>query len=91
MGTLEFYVDLNIEVPNIKDEFALEAEQNLRELAAAHSDLIGASVSVESLVEAESPYLYQVRIVVYKRPENLAVVQKELRAHVRAEKCAGCH
>ncbi|MGB7873075.1 MAG: hypothetical protein WBL25_01735 [Anaerolineales bacterium] len=76
MGSLDFYVDFNIEVPNIEDEFNLEAEQGLRELASHHSDLTGASVSLENIVKTESPYLYQVRIVVYKRPENIAVVEK---------------
>ena len=76
MGTLDFYVDFNIEVPDISDEFNLETEQRLRDLASHHSDLIGASVSLENIVKTESPYLYQVRIVVYKRPENIAVVEK---------------
>lgn len=76
MGNLEFHVDFNIEVPNIRDGFDLEAEQALRDLAAHHSDLTGASVSLESIVKTESPYLYQVRIVLYKRPENIALVEK---------------
>jgi len=77
MGSLDFYVDFNIEDPNVGEEFNLEAEQRLRNLATGHSDLIGASVSLEKIVEAESPYLYQVRIVLYKRPEDIAVIEKE--------------
>jgi len=76
MGSLDFHVDFNIEATNISDEFNLEAEQALRDFAAHHSDLIGASVSLENIVKTESPYLYQVRIVLYKRPEDLAVVEK---------------
>jgi ribosome-associated translation inhibitor RaiA len=76
MSSLDFYVDFNIEVQNIRDEFNLEAEQALRELAAGHSDLIGASVALENIVKTESPYLYQVRITLYKRPEDIAVVEK---------------
>jgi len=77
MGSLDFYVDFNVEVPNMSDEFTNEAERELRNLASDHSDLIGASVSLESLVKVESPYLYRVRIVVYKRPEDIAVVEKD--------------
>lgn len=76
MGSLDFYVDFNIEVSNFGDEFRIEAEQQLRRLAAQHSDLVGASVSLENIVKAESPYLYQVRIVIYKRPEDIAVTEK---------------
>ena len=77
MGSLDFYVDFNIEDQDIGNDFNLEAEQRLRDLAAGHSDLIGASVSLEKIVEVESPYLYQVRIALYKRPEDIAVVEKE--------------
>ena len=77
MGSMDFYIDFNIEVPNVENEFTREAERQLRELAAGHTDLIGAAVSLESLVKTETPFLYQVRIVVYKRPEDLAVIEKE--------------
>jgi len=77
MGSLDFYVDFNIEVPNVEDDFTFEAEQQLRNLAADHSDIVGASVSLENIVKAETPYLYQVRIVAYKRPEDIAVIQKD--------------
>jgi hypothetical protein len=76
MGSLDFYVDFNIEPQNIGEEFNLEAEHRLRDLAAGHSDLVGASVSLENIVKKESPYLYQVRIVLYKRPEDIVVVEK---------------
>lgn len=77
MGSLDFYVDFNIEMPNIGPEFTREAEQSLRKLASGHSDLVGASLSLEKIVATESSYLHQVRIVVYKRPEDIAVVEKD--------------
>lgn len=77
MGSSDFYVDFNIEVDNLGDEFKREAEQRLRELAASHSDLVGAAVSLERIVKAETSFLYQVRIVVYKRPQDIAVIKKE--------------
>jgi ribosome-associated translation inhibitor RaiA len=77
MGSTDFYVEFNIEVPNIQEEFRLEAEQQLRSLTSDHSDIVGAAVSLESIVKTETPYLYQVRIVVYKRPEDIAIVEKD--------------
>ena len=82
MANTDFYVDFNIEVPNIQDEFALVAERQLRSLASEHSDLVGAAVSLESIVKTETPYLYQVRIVVYKRPEDIAVIEKNVEAMI---------
>ena len=77
MGSTDFYVDFNIEVPDVQEEFALEAERRLRRLASNRSDIVGAAVSLETLVKTETPYLYQVRIVVYKRPDDIAIVEKE--------------
>jgi hypothetical protein len=71
-----FYVDFDIKVPNTDEAFALEAERELQALTAQHSDLIGAAVSLERIVESESHNVYQVRIVVYIRPQNMAVVKK---------------
>lgn len=78
MGSADFYIDFNIEVPNIQDEFSLEAEQQLRKLVEGHSDIVGAAVSLENIVKGdETAHLYQVRIVLYKRPEDIVVVQKD--------------
>lgn len=76
MGSMDFYVDFNIEVPNVQEEFRLEAERQLKELAAERTDIVGAAVSLENIVKTETAYLYQVRIVVYKRPKNIAIIEK---------------
>jgi hypothetical protein len=77
MGSTDFYVDFNIEVPNMQEEFTLEAERELRSLASEHSDIVGAAIALESIVKAETQYLYQVRIVVYKRPEDIVIIEKD--------------
>ena len=77
MGSSDFYIDFNIEVPNIADGFTREAEQRLRKLETSHSDLIGAAISLERIVKAETSYLFQVRIVVYKRPQDIVIVKKD--------------
>lgn len=76
MGSSDFYVDYNIEVSDVPDAFKRETEQSLRELAADHSDMIGAAVAVEKTVDTQSYDVYRVRIVVYKRPNNIAVAKE---------------
>jgi ribosome-associated translation inhibitor RaiA len=76
MTRLDFHVDYNIEIPNLEEELALEAEQRLWLLAEEHTDLIGASVAMEKLAQDDVPFLYQARVVVYIKPENIAAVEK---------------
>ena len=73
MGSSDFYIDYNIEVSDVGDGFQRETEGQLRELASSHSDMIGAAVALEKTVDTESYDIYRVRIVVYKRPQDIAV------------------
>jgi ribosome-associated translation inhibitor RaiA len=77
MGSSDFYIDYNIEVSEAGDEFKRETEQRLRELASSHSDMIGAAVSLEKTVDTQSYDLYRVRIVVYKRPQDIVVTKED--------------
>ena len=77
MGSSDFYVDYNIEVSEVGGEFKREIEGRLRELAAPHSDIIGAAVALEKTVDTETYDIYRVRIVVYKRPQNIAVAKQD--------------
>jgi len=77
MGSSDFYIDYNIEVSDVGDEFKRETEQRLRELASSHSDMVGAAVALEKTVDTESYDLYRVRIVVYKRPQDIVVTKQE--------------
>jgi ribosome-associated translation inhibitor RaiA len=76
MVRLDFHIEFNIEVPNLEEELAVEAEQRLWLLAEQHTDLVGASVAVEELAQDDVPFLYQARVVVYIRQENIAAVEK---------------
>jgi ribosome-associated translation inhibitor RaiA len=73
MGSSDFYIDYNIEVEDVNNEFKRETEQRLRELAGDHSDMVGAAVALEKTVDTQSYDLYRVRIVVYKRPQDIVV------------------
>lgn len=73
---MDFHLEFNIEVPNIKEEFLAELGEELSALSDEHSDLIGAAIAVEQIAGVEESYLYQARIVAYIRPENIAAVAK---------------
>jgi ribosome-associated translation inhibitor RaiA len=77
MGSSDFYIDYNIEVSEAGDEFKRETEQRLRELAGTHTDMVGAAVALEKTVDTQSYDLYRVRIVVYMRPQDVAVSKEE--------------
>ena len=77
MGSSDFYIDYNIEVPEAGDEFKRETEQRLRELAGSHTDMVGAAVALEKTVDTQWYDIYRVRIVVYMRPQDVAVSKEE--------------
>jgi ribosomal subunit interface protein len=77
MDEVDFYVDYETDVPEFTDKLKDETERRLRDLSKKHTDLIGAAVSVTAPAIGESPFLYQARVVVYTRPENIAAVKKD--------------
>lgn len=77
MGSSDFYVDYNIEVSEVNDNFKRETELRLQDLAADHSDIIGAAVAVEKVADTQTYDVYRVRIVVYKRPQDIAVAKQD--------------
>ena len=77
MGSSDFYIDYNIDVPGVKDEFRRETEQHLRELASSHSDIVGAAVSLEKAADTQTYDVYRVRVLVYKRPQDIVVTKQD--------------
>ena len=77
MGSSDFYVDYNIEVSSMGDEFKRETERRLQELASSHSDMVGAAVALEKTADTQTYDLYRVRIVVYKRPQDIVVTKQD--------------
>ncbi|MBN1665649.1 MAG: hypothetical protein JW862_01110 [Anaerolineales bacterium] len=76
VSEMDFHLEFNIEVPNIKEEFLAKIGEELSALSDEHNDLIGAAIAVEQIAGVEESYLYQARIVAYIRPENIAAVAK---------------
>jgi hypothetical protein len=78
---LDFTFEFHTGIPDLRDAFEselrAEAERQLLALAEGHTDLVGASVVLEQPAQAESAYLYQARVVVYGRPDQIAAVEKD--------------
>ncbi len=80
MDVVDFSFEFRDEVPlpgNTNANLRSEAEGRLRALAAGHTDVIGASVAVEELTGSTTLHRYEVRVVVYKRPQHIAAVEKQ--------------
>jgi ribosome-associated translation inhibitor RaiA len=74
----EFTLEFRVESESVEPENAMrrEADTQLRELTYDHNDIVGAAVAVEELTGSETPHMYEARVVVYMRPNNLTVVEK---------------
>ena len=88
MGSSDFYVDYNIEVSAMGDEFKRETERRLQELASSHSDMVGAAVALEKTADTQTYDLYRVRIVVYKRSTGYCGHKTGCASDDGAERCA---
>ena len=77
MGSSDFYIDFNVEVSDVGDEFQRETEVRLRDLTSAHSDMVGAAVSLEKVADTQTYDVYRVRIIVYKRPQDIVVTKQD--------------
>ena len=76
MSEVDFHIDYFIEIPNLAEEYKIEAERRLRDLTEGWDDFIGAAITIEEIAGVESAFIYQARIVAFIRPENIAVIAK---------------
>lgn len=76
VDTADFKFEFYTQVPDPERSLRAEAEDRLRELAAGHSGMIGASVAVEQLTHGETLHVYQARVVAYAKPDNVVAVEK---------------
>lgn len=61
----------------VESELRAEAETRLRRLTEGHTDITGASVSVDELTGGATAHRYEVRVVAYMRPEHVAATEKQ--------------
>lgn len=53
------------------------ADDTLRDLAKGHTDITGAAIDIQKPAEGKhTDYIYEVSIVVYHRPNNIAATEK---------------
>lgn len=80
MDTANFPIEFNNEVDDVKkseNEFYTLAAERLSELAQGHTDIAGAMVNLKQPAQGrETPHIYEVTIVVYMQPENMAATEK---------------
>jgi ribosome-associated translation inhibitor RaiA len=74
--TFEFYDEASLPKA-VENRLRAEAEDRLRRLTKGHTDVTGASVSVDELTGGSTPHSYEVRVVAYMRPEHIAAVEKQ--------------
>lgn len=61
---------------NLPDaEFYELAYDEITEIAEGHTDIVGASVSIEELSSGTTPHAFQARVVLYVRPEHIAATE----------------
>ncbi len=79
LNELDFTLELNSENLSKQTEYDLftEAEDYLRDLAANHDDLRGAAINIRQPAHGATPFLYEVTVALYSRPEQLAATQKD--------------
>ena len=77
MALPDFTIEYDSEVPNFPEELKQEVETRLSTLAEGHTDMTGAAVGVTQPARAQDPFIFQARIVVYTRPEDIAAVKKD--------------
>ena len=80
MAMTDFPIEFRNEVglpANVKAEMRTEVERRLQDLLEGHTDMVGAEVAVEELTGDTTPHMYEVRVVVYMRPESIVAVEKQ--------------
>jgi ribosomal subunit interface protein len=64
------------DVGDMADKLETEVETRLHKLTKGHTDITGASIILEHIdKEAQSPYIFRARIVLYTRPEYIVADQ----------------
>ncbi len=77
MSSADFYIDYDAEIEGFTDSLKADVEKRLRDLAGEDTDIIGAAVAVTAPGRGVEPFLYQARVVIYARPEDIAAVKKD--------------
>jgi ribosome-associated translation inhibitor RaiA len=75
--TLDFNIDFGNDIPDQDDMLKEVAETHLRDLAEERTDVTGAAVAITQPARETDPFVYQARVVVYMRPDDVAAVKQD--------------
>ena len=74
---LDFPIEFESDVPHFDERMKQEVENRLQDLAGDHQDLTGAAVAIRQPAREVEPFIYEARVVVYMRPDNIVSVKKD--------------
>jgi ribosome-associated translation inhibitor RaiA len=77
MGSTDFHIDFDSQVPEFTAEMREAAQERLQGLAEEYSDLTGAAIKVTQPIQGEEPFRFQADVVVYAHPEDLTATQED--------------
>ena len=77
METALFEIEYASDTPELTDALKAKVEKRLKKLSNGHKDLTGASLAVDTPSGANQRIEYRVRLVVYRRPDNVAAVRTD--------------
>lgn len=76
MSRLDFHFETDNRLSEDMDDLLAEAEVRLQNLAAEHSDMIGAAVALRELTGERTLHSFEARVVAYIRPENVVAMNE---------------
>lgn len=76
MATTALPIEFHSDTGSFDDELQRKTRDRLRVLKGDHSDLVGASVSIEEIAKGKETYRYQFTIVAFMRPDRLVASKK---------------
>ncbi|MCB0061540.1 MAG: HPF/RaiA family ribosome-associated protein [Caldilineaceae bacterium] len=74
--TFEFQNEVQSLGSDLEDRMRTVAQERLQKLQRGHQDVVGAAVSLEQPAHAASDFIYESRVVVYAKPDNVAAHAK---------------
>ncbi len=76
MEKVTFEIEYHDATDELSDKLKAKVERRLGKLARGHRDITGASVALKTTSKHPSNDRYQVRMVLYCRPDNIAAQEK---------------
>ena len=76
MEATRFTIEYHTETFEFTNGLKAKLEKRLEKLAGRHRDITGASLAVHTVSGANRHHEYKVRLVLYRKPDNIAAVRK---------------